>query len=83
MPRAEKSLRLVRPEVATPEPRKFTEFELQLARERGIRLAAEGLFKAAQSLVAIPHYPEMADYRASYAERFEAAVKIMREALHE
>lgn len=55
--------------------------ELEIAREKGIRLAAEGLFKAAHTLCALPRLPEVADYRAGASERFEAAVKVMKEAL--
>jgi hypothetical protein len=76
MPRAEKSLRLVKPAA-----RPFTGLELEIYRETDIRLAAEGLFKEALRLHAIPRYPDLADYRADAVRRFEAAVKVMKEAL--
>ena len=50
-------------------------------RETDIRLAAETLYRVATRLSAIPRLPEVADYRAAEVERFEAAVKVMREAL--
>lgn len=47
-----------------------------------IELAAETLHKAAIRLRAVPRYPEIADYRATIAERFEEAVKLMRETIN-
>lgn len=53
----------------------------EIYRETDIRLAAEVLLRSATRLSAIPRLPEVADYRAAEKQRFEAAVKIMREAL--
>lgn len=49
--------------------------------ETDVRLACEALYKSALRLQAIPRLSEVADYRAAELERYEAAKKIMREAL--
>jgi hypothetical protein len=57
------------------------EIERAIYRETDIRLASEALARTANRLSAIPRLPEVADYRAAEMERFEAAVKVMKEAL--
>lgn len=69
--------------VPAAEPRPMSEQDRELYRETDIRLAAEGLFKIATHLHAIPRYPDLAEYRRTYVERFEEAVKVMKDALHE
>jgi len=46
-----------------------------------IEHAADALHLAAVRLRATPRYPEIAEHRQMMADRFEAAVKLMREVL--
>ncbi len=66
---------------AAPWSGPLSEIEAAVYREREIRMASERLYLASLRLQAIPRLPEIADYRAGALERFEDAVKIMREAL--
>ena len=61
----------------------LTAIEAETYRETDIRRASEGLYLASLRLQAIPRHAELVEYRAGALERFEAAVKVMREALHE
>lgn len=73
--------RPVRPRLSVVRDLPPVAIEAQIYREADIRLAAEGLWKTAVRLSAIPRLPEVADYRAAEMERFERAVKVMKEAL--
>jgi hypothetical protein len=50
-------------------------------REIDIEHAAQALHLAAVRLRATPRYPEIAEHRQTMKERFEAAVRLMREVL--